>query len=88
MTGIVSRGGSIMAKWCMRIIRRTSLPHFREIARDARYESRSRWAEGRARLDRRRQRRVAVRGVKTHGEAQSVAGNRVQVENEGPAMCP
>ncbi len=72
VTGIVSRGGSIMAKWCLAHHRESFLyEHFEEIceicrAYDVSFLARRRLAP---RFDRGCQRRGAVRGTRNAGRA-------------------
>ena len=70
LTGIVSRGGSIMAKWCLAHHKENfTYTHFREICEIMRALRRLVLARRRpaAGLDRRRQRRAAVRGTEDAG---------------------
>ena len=57
ITGIVSRGGSIMAKWCLAHHKENFLyTHFEEICEIMKaYDVPSLWATGCARVHRRRQ---------------------------------
>jgi phosphomethylpyrimidine synthase len=92
VTGIVSRGGSIMAKWCLAHHKESFLyEHFDEIteimkAYDIAYLAGRRPAP---RLHRRRQRRGAVRRALNAGRAHQAPGTRdVQVMIEGPGHVP
>ena len=88
MTGIVSRGGSIMAKWCLAHHQENfTYTHFREIceimrAYDVVVLARRRPAAG---LDRRRQRRGAVRRAEDAGRADE---DRVGVRRPGDERRP
>ena len=92
VTGIVSRGGSIMAKWCLAHHRESFLyEHFDEIcdicrAYDVELLARRRPAPG---LDRRCQRRRAVRRAGNAGRADpGRLGHDCQVMIEGPGHVP
>ena len=72
LTGIVSRGGSIMAKWCLAHHQENfTYTHFREICEIMRaYDVSFSLGDGlRPGLDRRRQRRAAVRRAEDAGRA-------------------
>ena len=93
MTGIVSRGGSIMAKWCLAHHKESFLyTHFEDIceimkAYDVSFSARRRPA---ARLGLRRQRRGADgRAERRLGELTQIAWKHdVQVMIEGPGHVP
>ena len=93
VTGIVSRGGSIMAKWCLAHHKESFLyEHFDEIcdimrAYDVTLLARRRPAP---RLDRRRQRRGAVRraGDARRADQDRLGASGCQMMIEGPGHVP
>ena len=92
MTGIVCRGGSIMAKWCLAHHQESFLyTHWDDIcdimaAYDVSFSHRRRPAP---RLHRRRQRRGAIRRTRSAGRTHRARlETGVQVMNEGPGHVP
>jgi len=91
MTGIVSRGGSIMAKWCLAHHQESFLyTHWDDICEImALTTSPSASATACVRLDCRRQRRSAIRRTQGAGDLTERAWKHgVQVMNEGPGHVP
>ena len=83
LTGIVSRGGSILAKWCLAHHQENfTYTHFREICEIMRaYDVSFSLGDGlRPGLDRRRERRGAVRGARNAGRADA---HRVGIRRPG-----
>ena len=88
LTGIVSRGGSIMAKWCLAHHQENfTYTHFREICEIMRaYDVSFSLGDGlRPGLDRRRERRGAVRRAEDAGRAHE---DRVGVRRPGHERGP
>ena len=88
LTGIVSRGGSILAKWCLAHHQENfTYTHFREICEIMKRLRRVVLARRRpaSRLDRRRQRRAAVRRAEDAGRADE---DRVGVRRAGDERRP
>ena len=93
VTGIVSRGGSIMAKWCLAHHQENFLyTRFREICEIMRaYDVSFSLGDGlRPGLDRRRQRRAAVRRAEDAGRADEdrLGVRRPGDERRARATCP
>ena len=90
LTGIVSRGGSIMAKWCLPIIRKTSSTN--TSAKSAKFAPRTtspcRWATAYVRSIRDANDEAQFAELHTLGELTKIAREYdVQVMIEGRAMC-
>ena len=92
VTGIVSRGGSIMARWCLAGHRESFLyERFGDICDIMRSLRRIvlAWRRPASRLDRRRQRRAQFAELETLGELTKVAWDKgCQVMIEGPGHVP
>ena len=87
VTGIVSRGGSIMAKWCLAHHQENfTYTHFREICEIMRaYDVSFSLGDGLRPVDRRRERRAAVRRAEDPGRADE---DRLGVRRPGHERRP